>query len=123
MRLRSGTAFKVTVRNEAGGRASRYHVRCLPDDFPTYTFTRDGPVSPDYFAADTGFAPVKNRYAIIFDDHGVPIWWYRAPAVGPRVLPSGDVVWFLVDGQSSRYEVRALTGAWSAPWERPVAAR
>jgi hypothetical protein len=108
--LRSGTAFKVTVRNEAGGRASRYHVRCLPDDFPTYTFTRDGPVSPDYFAADTGFAPVKNRYAIIFDDHGVPIWWYRAPAVGPRVLPSGDVVWFLVDGQSSRYEVRRLDG-------------
>ena len=108
--LHSGTAFTITVENQAGGRAFRYHVRCLPSDFPTYTFTRDGPVSPDYFSADTGFAAVKNRYAMIFDRHGVPIWWYRAPAVGPRVLPGGNVLWFLSKGQSSRYEVRGLDG-------------
>ena len=109
--LRAGTAFTITVRNEGGGRASRYHVRCLPSDFPTYTFTRYGPVSPEYFAADTGFAPVKNRYAMIFDNHGVPIWWYRAPAVGPRVLPSGNVLWFRRTDSPSRYEIHRLDGS------------
>jgi hypothetical protein len=108
--LRAGTAFTISVRNAGGGTPSRYHVRCLPSDFPTYTFTRDAAVSPDYFAADTGFAPVANRYAIVFDSHGVPVWWYRAPVVGPSVLPSGDVLWFLSNGQSSRYEIRDLDG-------------
>ena len=108
--------------DQAGGRPSRYHVRCLPSDFPTYTFTRYGPVSPDYFAADTGFAPVKNRYAMIFDRHGVPIWWYRAPAVGPRVLPSGNVLWFLSNGQSSRYEIRGLDGSLVRTPDAPRAA-
>jgi Arylsulfotransferase (ASST) len=108
--LSTGLAFTINIRNAGGGQLSRYHVRCLPSDFPTYTFTRDGPVSPDYFAADTGFAPVDNRYAMIFDSHGVPIWWYRAPVVGPRVLPSGDLMWFFSNGQSSRYEVHGLDG-------------
>ena len=36
-----------------------YHVRCLPSGFPTYSFTRNGPVSPEYFAADKGFAPLR----------------------------------------------------------------
>ncbi|MGH2965374.1 MAG: arylsulfotransferase family protein [Solirubrobacterales bacterium] len=108
--LSAGMAFTITVRNEGGGQPARYHVRCLPRDFPTYTFTRSAPVSPDYFAADTGFAPVKNRYAMIFNRHGVPIWWYGAPVVGPRVLPSGNILWFLSNGESSRYEIRGLDG-------------
>ena len=41
----------------------------------------------------------------------MPIWWYRAPAVGPRVLPSGKVLWFLSRGQSSHYEIRRLNGS------------
>ena len=109
--LSGGKTFTVTVRQAGSSQVYRYHVRCLPSDFPTYSFTRDGPVSPEYFAADTGFAPVPNRYAIIFDNHGVPIWWYRAPAVGPRVLPSGNVLWFLSRGQSSHYEIRRLNGS------------
>jgi hypothetical protein len=67
-------------------------------------------VSPEYFTADTGFAAVKNRYAMIFDRRGVPVWWYPAPAIGPRVLPSGNILWFSSNGQSSRYEVRGLDG-------------
>ena len=109
--LSAGLAFTITVRKAGSPQPHRYHVRCLPSDFPTYTFTRYGPVSPDYFAADTGFAPVENRYAMIFDSHGVPIWWYRAPVVGPRVLPSGNVLWFLSNGQSSHYEIRSLDGS------------
>jgi hypothetical protein len=109
--LRAGRAFAITIRNDGGGAPARYHVRCLPSDFPAYHYARYGPVSPDYFAADTGFAPVDNRYAMIFDSHGVPVWWYRAPAVGPKVTPSGDVAWFLSNGDSSRYEVRRLNGS------------
>ena len=57
--LGAGLAFTITVREAGGPQPRRYHVRCLPSDFPTYTFTRYGPVSPDYFAVDTGFAPVR----------------------------------------------------------------
>ena len=48
--LGSGRAFVVTVR-QGGPPAYLYHVRCLPNTFPAYTFKRFGPVSPKYFAA------------------------------------------------------------------------
>ena len=67
----------ITVR-QGGPQLYRYHVRCLPNDFPTYTFTRYGPVSPKYFSVDR-VSPRDRRYAIIFNNHGVPIWWIHAP--------------------------------------------
>ena len=47
-----GGAFTITVRQAGRPQLYRYHVRCLPNDFPTYTFTRYGPVSPQYFSVD-----------------------------------------------------------------------
>ncbi len=65
-------------------------MRCLPNDFPRYTFIRYGrPVFPEYFSVD----PRDSRYAIIFDRHGVPVWWYHGPAYATRVLPNGNVLW------------------------------
>ncbi len=100
--LGSGKAFIVRARKQA--ELYRYHVRCLPNSFPTYTFTPYGPVSPKYFAvsrSDVG-------YGMIFDNHGVPIWWVRAPSWGIRVLASGNVLWY--DASVGRFEIHRLDG-------------
>ena len=47
--LSSGRAFTITVRQVGYPQLYRYHVRCLPNDFPKYTFTRSGAVSPQFF--------------------------------------------------------------------------
>lgn len=109
--LSTGRAFTVTFR-KVGSSELRYHVRCLPGNFPTYAFTRDGPVSPAFFTADDAFSKAQNRYAMIFDSHGVPVWWYPAPAEGPRVLPNGQVLWFNAALRpGSRWEVHRLDGS------------
>src|SRR5439155_26871373 len=74
--LSSGRAFTVTARDVGRTRLYHYYVRCLPDDFPIYTYTQYGPVSPKYFSVD----PRSSGYGIIFDDHGVPVWWDHTPA-------------------------------------------
>ncbi len=106
MPLGSGRAFVVTVR-QGGPPSFRYHVRCLPNLFPTYTFTRYGPVSPKYFAVtrnDHGL-----HYAMIFNSDGVPIWWIHVPTWNMRVLPGGNVLWF--NPQSFQFEIHRLNGS------------
>jgi arylsulfotransferase ASST len=86
-----------------------YFVLCLPNDFPTYTFSRYGPASPRFFSVEQTFwIPYEHRYAIILDNHGVPVWWYQAPARDPRVFPNGNILWF--DFSSSRWEIHRLDG-------------
>jgi hypothetical protein len=100
--LGSGKAFIVAAQN--GTELSRYHVRCLPNNFPTYTFTRYGPVSPAYFAASRD----DKHYLMIFNNHGVPIWWVHTPGWNLRVLPSGNVLWF--KGPLKQFEIHRLDG-------------
>ena len=111
--LSAGRAFTVTTKRRRNAHRDRYHVRCLPNDFPTYSFTRRGPVSPRFFSVDEGyffpFSPSPSRrYPIIFDNHGVPIWWYHAEAIGPRVLPNGHILWF--DFAPAKHQIRRLDG-------------
>ena len=73
--LSSGQAFVITVRQAGRAERFRYHVRCLPNNFPQYTFTRYGPVSPKRFTVFRSFAPADEQYGMIFDRHGVPVWW------------------------------------------------
>jgi hypothetical protein len=108
--LSAGREFTVTAKADAGGDSYSYYVRCLPDDFPAYTFTRTGPVSPMFFSVDqTAATPIDHRYSMIFDNHGVPVWWYHAPAHGTRVLPWGNVLWF--DFYSNVFEIHRLNGS------------
>jgi arylsulfotransferase ASST len=108
--LSAGRAFIVTAKRDTSTNRYRYHVRCLPNDFPTYSFTRSGPVSPQYFSVDESFSiPLDKRYAMIFDNHGVPIWWYHTPAWGSRVLPDGTILW--LDFSSSQFESHRLDGS------------
>jgi arylsulfotransferase ASST len=105
----TGRAFQIRARQAGSSSVSRYHVRCLPNGFPTYSFTRQAPVSRRFFSVDQYSAPRGQRYAMIFDDHGVPIWWYHALAWGSRVLPDGTVLWF--DWNAHRHEVHRLDGS------------
>ena len=102
--LSSGRAFRVIARRAGEGRRSRYHVRCLPDDFPKYTYTRYGPVSPKYFAVTRP----ETRYGMIFNNHGVPIWWIHAPINNARVRSSGNILWF--NPLVHRFEIHRLDG-------------
>jgi arylsulfotransferase ASST len=102
--LGSGRAFIVRARKAA--ELFRYHVRCLPNGFPPYKFTRYGPVSPKFFAASRN----DKHYVMIFDNHGVPIWWVRAKGSwNLRVLPGGNVRWF--NGPLKRFEIHRLDGS------------
>jgi hypothetical protein len=107
--LSSGRAFTITVRQVDGPQLYRYHVRCLPNNFPTYTFTRYGPVSPKYFSVDRDFNTEDRHFGIIFNDHGVPMWWYDAPTQDTKVLPNGNVLWF--DRSFYRWEIHRLDGS------------
>jgi Arylsulfotransferase (ASST) len=107
--LRPRRAFVVKVRKAKRAYVYRYHVRCLPSKFPDYNFTRYGPVSPKYFAADRDYVPADRHYGIIFDNHGVPVWWIHASTHALTVLPNGNVLWF--DRSSRRWEVHRLDGS------------
>ncbi len=107
--LSSGRAFVVKVREAGFPHVYRYHVRCLPSNFPDYTFTRYGPVSPKYFSVDRDYNTADRHFGIIFDNHGVPVWWYEALTQDTKVLPNGNVVWF--DRGPFRWEVHRLDGS------------
>jgi Arylsulfotransferase (ASST) len=89
--LASGKAFTVTFRENGGTKLYRYYTRCLPDDFPHYTFTRlAASSSPKFFTADPSAQPL--HFSAVFDTNGVPVWWDHAGAFVTRVLPSGNLL-------------------------------
>ena len=86
--LSNGQAFPLIVNT--GGRRLTDSVRCLPGDFPGWTATRPGRPQAAYYV----LAPCcHGRYATIFDNHGVPIWWLhtRHYILDASLLPDGDV--------------------------------
>ncbi len=109
--LSAGRAVTITVRQVGSPQRYRYYARCLPKSFPTYTFTRYRPVSPQYFSVDRGFACGTGCYGIIFNNHGVPIWWYHGRTWATRVLPNGNILWFERNRSPSRWATHGLNGA------------
>jgi hypothetical protein len=109
--LSSGRAFVITVREVGRPQLYRYHVRCLPSNFPRYTFARYGPVWPKYFSVDRAFTGPALRYGMIFDSNGVPIWWIHEPTQGTRVLPGGNILWANHFFDPPRFEIHRLDGS------------
>ena len=121
--LTEGQAFTIRIGTGAG--ASTYNVRCLPTDFPQYSAEVSGPreaayylTTPDWSASDLN-PPVS--YVALFDNNGVPVWWYRSPEAIPTdadLDPNGDLSWASeLDGEltfgvpgSVRVEQRNLDG-------------
>ena len=109
--LSAGRDFTITVRPVGSPERYRYFVRCLPNSFPSYTFARYGPVSPEYFSVDRAFVSGSLRYGIIFNNHGVPIWWTHGPSWATRVLPNRNILWFDGSFSPSRWATHRLDGS------------
>jgi Arylsulfotransferase (ASST) len=108
--MAAGKSLTITARRVNGSRRYRYFVRCLPRQFPTYSFTRYGRVTPKLFAVDTLFSTAA-PFAIVLDGHGVPVWWYDAPVHAPRVLPDGHVIWASWYDSPPGWKMYSLEGA------------
>jgi Arylsulfotransferase (ASST) len=99
VRLASGQGLSfATVRGRHG---RRYHLRCLPSDFPGWTVERHGtPQAQGYVVIPSRLfaAPPGGPYVTVFDGNGVPVWWVLAPHAknDGKLLPNGDIAW--VDG-------------------------
>jgi hypothetical protein len=89
------TGDVVGVRVTSNGRTTSHHVRCLPRDFPAWTFVRRARPQAAYYVV-TPLPPSPEGYLAIFDGHGVPVWWFYSSAYGPwdgKLLPDGNLVW------------------------------
>jgi hypothetical protein len=110
-----------TIRLEADGRTTKHHVRCLPPDFPDWTFDRSGdPQAQWYLIAPGGAHPFG--YMAFFDTNGVPVWWsYHGRPWAPwdgKLLDDGTIAFarffndhFGLRGEQNAYEVRKLDGS------------
>jgi hypothetical protein len=91
--LTNGQAFGFST--VVAGQTTGYHVRCLPDDFPAWTYTRTKPSNLD----DALVTPTLNaqfgstHYLAFFNPDGVPLWWYKASPipVDAKLLPDNTV--------------------------------
>lgn len=88
----------IVVTRSTGSKS--YHVRCLPAGFPEFRAEGDGTTPQAEFYVTTlinGFGPT-NR-AVIFDNHGVPIWWSEPRfAFLTTPLPTGDLATLGIEG-------------------------
>ena len=62
----------------------RYHVRCLPTNFPGWDFEPLEDPSHKFYSVASGVRTTTrtqnlNPYVVVFDQHGVPVWWQHEP--------------------------------------------
>lgn len=92
VRLVPGQAIEVARRDAT---KKRYWVRCLPADFPKYSFKRYAkPSAPLYIVSPLPTDATPN-YAFIYNRWGVPVWWSsrQVGANDAKVLSDGSIVW------------------------------
>ena len=117
-RLRRRTGEAATIEAHRGGRDFAYHVRCLPLDFPSWTFRRSGaPQARWYLMTPESIVP-RPSYVAIFDRNGVPVWWMHSngSAINATLLPHDRIAWSVrkyeeLSSQSRPFEVHALDGS------------
>jgi hypothetical protein len=95
-------ALRVHTRRPAGGKRT-YTLRCTPEDFPDFEFTREGrPAAPFYLITpeSTGPPAVDGGYAVVVTRWGAPIWWrFDTPSpFDAKVLPDGTFAWHRFGG-------------------------
>jgi hypothetical protein len=95
VRLEPGQATSVVL--QSGGKRRRYHVRCLPGDFPRWKFERFRRPQAQWFlfAPTQGATHPESRYVVFIDGHGTPVWWVRRTIVpfNSILLPNGHIAW------------------------------
>jgi VCBS repeat-containing protein len=96
---------------DEGGAGLDYHVRCLPAGFPIWNYDRLlQPAHQFYIAAPP--APSSEVFAVVFDDHGVPVWWRpgNPRLIDAKVLADGSIAWWQLSAPGDAYEIRNLKG-------------
>jgi hypothetical protein len=108
--LKENLEFVVTVARGDG--QHRYHVRCLPSDFGTWEYSRALPPRHHLYVVAPALGVVSGNYVVIFDDHGVPLWWFKAaePPFDAKVLADGSVAWEQGSVPLGTAEIRAIDG-------------
>jgi hypothetical protein len=68
-----GQTFTIIVKSGSTP-ATTHFVRCLPDDFPNWDSSTSGATAAQWYITNpiTGLGPTRS---VIFDTHGVPVWW------------------------------------------------
>jgi hypothetical protein len=97
-----GQAIRIHTRRPDAP-ALTYTVRCLPGDFPGYTFKRlRAAAAPLYLVTpgSTGPGAPSGGYAVVFTGRGAPIWWMRdePSPFDFTVLPDGTFAWTTFQG-------------------------
>jgi Arylsulfotransferase (ASST) len=84
----------VTIRLIKGNRRSTHHVRCLPKDFIKWAAVRRGRPQASFYMV-TPSEGAGGPFVVIFDNHGVPVWWKRLGyhPIDAKLLPDGNLAW------------------------------
>ena len=84
----------AALRFVAAGDSRTYRVRCLPDDFPPWRVRRHGTPEAAWYLVTPNIQP-GGGYAIVFDRHGVPVWWvrHRPAPFNMDLWPNGHFTW------------------------------
>jgi VCBS repeat-containing protein len=97
-----------------GTAMNEYHVRCLPANFPTWEYEGLRTSSHDFYIVTPTLGAGAARYAVIFDNHGVPVWWDTEDPAAPsdaKVLANGTVAWWSSTApHGDDYEIHGLDG-------------
>ena len=97
-----------------GTTTGEYHVRCLPANFPIWEYEGLRPTSHGFYIVTPTLGAGAARYAVIFDNNGVPVWWDTedpAPPSDAKVLPDGTVAWWSNTApHGDDYEIHGLDG-------------
>lgn len=104
------------------GTRSVHHVRCLPTDFPIWNYDRTGVPSEGLYMVTPTRRPNPVGFVVVFDDHGVPVWWWQSPLVNgnpatPAIsladgksLSGGRLAWARSSSAGGGYQLRDPDG-------------
>ncbi len=112
--LEANQGFSFTL--DDGAATSEYHVRCLPTDFPAWEYERLLQPDHQFYVVDPAIGAGGSGYAIIFDDHGVPVWWQGStpgPIDAKFITEAGQptrITWWGQFGGADGYQIRELNG-------------
>ncbi len=115
-RFLPGQDFEVrAIRREA---RRVYSVRCLPADFPDWDYRRLRRPPNGLFSVSVQPSNDSRPWAIVFDQDGVPRWWYSPPTstLWSQVLSDGSVSWSRSFGDGygldprMAHEIHSLSG-------------
>ena len=95
---------------DEGGQQRDYHVRCLPSDFPVLEYEGLLEAQHPFYMLTTNVAAPAGHYVVVFDERGVPVWWYDE---GPKptdakFLDDGTFAWF--QSEETGYVIRQPDG-------------